>query len=177
MSQVDAEAGGVKEDNTIKLNAIENARPVVQNINIGAGMDTPTEGTSIAMAFDFYHMGKSTLNNVYATVSGDFSLDSSEMFYIGSVTAGNSVIDNEPSVIPAFAGTCSGVLTIHYEDSNGNEKTVDFDIPATEVMPVADFGGMDFGGGDFGGMDGYMPDEEPAKEIVPKWAFITGEIA
>jgi len=139
MSQVDAEAGGVKEDNTIKLNAIENARPVVQNINIGAGMDTPTEGTSIAMAFDFYNMGKSTLNNVYATVSGDFSLDSSEMFYIGSVTAGNSVIDNEPSVIPAFAGTCSGVLTIHYEDSNGNEKTVDFD--------------------------------------VPKWAFITGEIA
>lgn len=176
MSQVDAEAGGVKEDNTIKLNAIENARPVVQNINIGAGMDTPTEGTSIAMAFDFYNMGKSTLNNVYATVSGDFSLDSSEMFYIGSVTAGNSVIDNEPSVIPAFAGTCSGVLTIHYEDSNGNEKTVDFDIPATEVMPAADFGGMDFGGGDFGGMDGYMPDVEPAKEIVPKWAFITGEI-
>ena len=44
-------------------------------------------------------------------------------------------------------------------------------------MPVADFGGMDFGGGDFGGMDGYMPDVEPAKEIVPKWAFITGEIA
>ena len=49
-------------------------------------------------------MGKSTLNNVYATVSGDFELDSSTMFYIGSVSAGSSVTDNEPSVIPLVSG-------------------------------------------------------------------------
>lgn len=175
MNKTDTDAGGVKDENTVKLSAIENARPVVQNINIGAGMDSPVVNTSIAMAFDFYNMGKSTLNNVYATVSGDFELDSSTMFYIGSVSAGSSVTDNEPSVIPLVSGDAKGVLTIHYEDSNGNEKTVDFDIPATTVGEDTAIDG----GGDIVIPDdsGNTADTAVTKAILPTWLFIVIEIA
>jgi hypothetical protein len=35
-------------------------------------------------------MGKSTLNNVYATVEGDYTLTTGNMYYIGNVQSGAS---------------------------------------------------------------------------------------
>lgn len=46
---------------------MENARPVVDNIAVGS-WDAPVVNQPTALTFEFYNMGKSTLNNVHATV-------------------------------------------------------------------------------------------------------------
>lgn len=109
-------------------------------------------------------MGKSPLYNVTAKVSGDFT-PAGDMLIIGKVDPGtgkNWTIDVTPNV----EYHDSGVLTISYEDSNGNVTSYDTpfeadvmdaapDIPASQLYPDT-------------------PVEE--KKGVPIWAFILIEI-
>lgn len=133
MAQADANAGGVSDENKIRLQAVENARPAVQNLSVGYYWDTPTVNQSTTLSFDFYNMGKSTLDNVYVTLSGDFAFESGTMQIIGSVMAGSSSYQ-EISIVPTMEGMCNGILTVHFEDSNGDEVTKDFELPETYVQ-------------------------------------------
>jgi len=154
MSEVDVEHGGVSDENTIKLRAIENYRPVIENINIDS-WNGITVGNPVDLSFEFYNMGKSTLGNVYITVEGDFCLaNNSEMSYVGAVQGYGQEYVN-PQVVPLVGGEAHGTLVVHFEDSNGDEVTV----PA-EFSAFVD-GGFDGGwdGGFDGGFDGGWIDD------------------
>lgn len=173
MSKVDEEAGGVKEENVLRLQAVENARPVIENIAIGS-YDVPTVNQATSVSFEFYNMGKSTLSNVYFTFEGDYQLDTGEKYIQGSMEAGNSEFI-EVSLIPLVEGMAKGTIVIHFEDSNGEEVTVNKEMPETyiqgQMMPDPDFNGGDdlpVNGGDV---------VVAKKDIVPLWAFILIQVA
>lgn len=158
----------VKE--TINLQAVENSRPVVDNVFVGS-WDMPVINHPTALTFEFYNMGKSTLNNVHATVEGDFYLSTGSMYFIGNVQAGYSE-HAELEVIPTVEGMAKGTLVITFEDSNGNEVSVTKEFEAAvqgEYIP-------DYNGGDMGG--GMDPIIDAAKKpILPTWLFVIVQIA
>ncbi len=172
MSQTDAAAGGVTDENIIRLQAVENARPAVQNLMVGYSWDTPTVNQATTLSFNFYNMGKSTLDNVYITLSGDYSMEMGTMQIIGSVSAGSSSYQ-EISILPLMEGMCNGILTVHFEDSNGDEVTKDFELPETYVQGDYSTGG-----------DMFIPDigwDEPViggdvaevkEPLMPVWAYV-----
>lgn len=156
---------GEKVIETINLQAIENSRPVVDNIYVGA-WELPIVNQPTALSFEFYNMGKSVLNNVYATVEGDFYLSTGSMYFIGNVEAGYSEYA-ELEVIPTVEGMAQGTLVITFEDSNGDEVSITKEFESSvEGEYIPDY--TDYDMGDDTGML-----EDTAKEpILPLWAFL-----
>lgn len=158
----------VKE--TINLQAVENSRPVVDNIAVG-NWDMPTINQPTALTFNFYNMGKSPLNNVTATLSGDFYISTGSMYYIGNIQPGNPEYV-ELEVIPTIEGLAKGTLTITFEDSNGDEVEMTKEFEGNvqgEFIPDYGNGGMD------GGFIPEMP--EPKKPLIQVWLFVIIQIA
>lgn len=157
-------------DEVLNLQVAENARPVVQDIYLSS-YDQPRVNEVTTLTFNFYNMGKSTLNNVTATVISDFyqASDTSTKF-IGNVEAGAGNT-YEIDVIPLMEGDCPGQLKITYEDSNG--ETVELLADFTQfINPQVT---MDPGG------EGEFPVETPVvpeakKAIMPTWAFIIVQV-
>ncbi len=192
MSEIDKEHGGVSEENTLKIRVIENYRPVIENIYIDAYQGIIV-GQPVDLNFEFYNMGKSTLGNVYITIEGDFALaNNSAMSYVGAVQGyGQEYLS--PQIVPLVGGESHGTVTIHFEDSNGDEQTKSSDFQAWVEDPMGggDFGGdwnMNFGnisggyyngdlGGDFPfeegefGMEGDSVDEG-FFESIPWWGWV-----
>jgi len=107
----------------ILLQVKENLRPSVENVYVGWGSVTINQPA--AMNFEFYNMGKSTLNNTYITIEGDFMLaNGSNSYYIGNIQAGMPEYV-EFDVIPLVEGEAVGKMIIHMEDSNGDEVTME----------------------------------------------------
>ncbi len=147
----------------INLQAVENSRPVVDNIAVGS-WDGAFVNQATTLTFDFYNMGKSPLNNVRASVSGDFTLSTGDNLYIGNVEAGGQEL-GEMEVIPAIEGQAKGVLTVIFEDSTGQEVTLtkDFEgtiqgvyMPDPGTNPIPDGGIID----------------AAKNPILPPWLFI-----
>ncbi|MDF2845834.1 MAG: hypothetical protein K0R00_4260 [Herbinix sp.] len=165
--------GEIGESKTEKLNlqAVENSRPVVNNVQVYSYDGMITVGTPATLAFEFYNMGKSPLNNVIAKVEGDFIKSDGEMQIIGNVAEGTpSYVEFQ--VTPNLEGDAKGVLRFTFEDSNGDqvEFTQDFGT-FVSGMTIIDPGPIDPGTGVFN------PDEGAAKkEILPLWAFIVAQI-
>lgn len=151
---------------TINLQAVENTRPVVDNIVVGS-WEPPVVSQPTAMTFSFYNLGKSTLNNVKATVSGDYTLSTGDMYFIGNVDAGGQQYA-ELEVIPNVEGQAKGVLTVTFEDSTGQEVSVTKDFEGTiQGAFVPDPG------------TGAIPDggivAEAKKPILPVWLFVVAQ--
>ena len=187
MSSVDIEHGGVTDENSIKLHAVENYRPEIENVYIEA-YEGCYVGQPVDLSFEFYNMGRSTLGNVYVTIEGDFELaNNSSKTYVGAVSGYGQEYVN-PQIVPLVPGEAYGTIVVHFEDSNGDEqiKTAEF---STYVMG----GDMDYGDFediDWGNMSGnfYIPDfgdedwnpedmgdegEEGTKILgLPVWLFI-----
>ena len=154
-----------KVEEKLKLQVYSDDRPMVANISVGAG-DTPVLNESTSLSFDFNNMGKAILYNVTAKVKGDFK-STNEVLIIGNVNAGEGR-SWSMDVTPQVDGMGKGVLTISYEDSNGNVSSYDTDFesmvnatnpedtPDTPIDP--------------------MPIDEGPKDIIPLWAFICGNI-
>jgi hypothetical protein len=160
---------GETAEETINLQAVENSRPVVDNITVGS-WDAPIVNQPTTLSFQFYNMGKSALNNVHASVEGDFYLSTGNMYFIGNVEAGGQEYA-EMEVIPTLEGQAKGTLIVTFEDSNGDEVTVkkEFEgaIQGETIIPP---------GGE--GTGGEIPPAITAKAaILPTWAFILIQVA
>ncbi len=168
-------SGEVVEEE-ILLQVKENLRPSVENIYVGS-WDTPMVNQPTVMNFEFYNMGKSTLNNTYVTMEGDFMLaNGSNSFYIGNIVSGMPEYI-EFDIVPLVEGDAVGKLIIHMEDSNGDEVTMEKEFTAYIMgeMMWEDPGMFeDPGYMNPGYMDPSMPvDGEAAKEpIVNLWVFL-----
>ncbi len=154
---------------TINLQAVENSRPVVDNVVVGS-WDPPVVNQPTALTFDFYNMGKSALNNVRATVEGDYQLSTGDMLYIGNVEAGTQEF-GELEVIPMIEGEAKGNLIVTFEDSNGEEIKITKEFKGTiQGEYVPDPNGE--------GMGGEMPPVDTAKSpILPVLAFVILQLA
>ncbi len=154
---------------TINLQAVENSRPVVDNVVVGS-WDAPVVNQPTALTFEFYNMGKSPLNNVHAALEGDYTLSTGNMYFIGNVAAGSQEYA-ELEVIPNIEGQAKGTLVVTFEDSNGDEVSITKEFESTiqgELIP-------DPNGGVPGGE---LPNMPAAKTpILPIWAFIIVQIA
>ena len=116
-------------------------------------------------------MGRSPLNNVIATVEGDFTKADGSMYFIGNVEAGASTYV-EFDVMPGVEGMAKGVLKMSYEDSNGDkiEFTKDFERQVGAAIAF-DPSMQD------GSTDVFNPQMPIAKKaIMPIWAFILMEL-
>lgn len=166
-------SGEVVEEE-ILLQVKENLRPSVENIYLGWG-DNPIINQAITMNFEFYNMGKSTLNNTYVTVEGDFMLaNGSNSYYIGNISAGMPEYV-EFDVIPLVEGNAVGKMIIHMEDSNGDEVTMEKEFTSYVVGETSweDPGYYDPGYYDPGYSDPTMPvDGDAAEPILPLWMFL-----
>ncbi len=166
---------GETVEEEILLQVKENLRPSVENVYIGS-WDTPIVNQPTVLSFEFYNMGKSTLNNTYITIEGDFMLSNgSNSYYIGNISAGMpEYIEFE--VVPLIEGNAVGKMVIHMEDSNGDEVTMEKEFNANIMgeMMWEDPGYMD---------PGYMEPgfEDPSMQtggdlvkepIVPLWIFL-----
>ncbi len=171
-------SGEVVEEE-ILLQVKENLRPSVENVYIGS-WDTPMLNQPTTLSFEFYNMGKSTLNNTYITIEGDFTLSNgSNSYYIGNIAAGMpEYIEFE--VVPIVEGNAVGKMIIHMEDSNGDEVTMEkeFTTYVMGEMSWEDPGIMDPGYMDPGFEDPSMQTGgEVAKEpILPLWIFIAIQV-
>ncbi len=188
MSEVDRERGGVVDENNIKLRAVENYRPEIENIYIDA-YEGISVGVPVDLSFEFYNMGKSTLGNVYITIEGDFELaNNSTKSYVGAV-GGYSQEYVNPQIVALVPGEAYGTIVVHFEDSNGDEqiKTAEFsayvmggDMDWSEYDP--NFGNMSGGyynpgfpdnEGDWNPDDFEKDGEEGTKILgLPVWLFI-----
>lgn len=169
-------SGEVVEEE-ILLQVKENLRPSVENVYVGS-WDTPYVNQPTVMSFEFYNMGKSTLNNTYVTVEGDFMLSNgSNSYYIGNISAGMPEYI-EFDVVPLVEGNAVGKMIIHMEDSNGDEVTMEKEFTAYVMgdMMWSDPGMMDPGYMDPGYMDPGMDmpvSGDTAKEpILSIWWFL-----
>ena len=187
MSEVDRERGGVVDENNIKLRAVENYRPEIENIYIDA-WEGVYVGTPVDLSFEFYNMGKSTLGNVYITIEGDFELaNNSTKSYVGAVNGYSQEYVN-PQIVALVPGEAYGTIVVHFEDSNGDEQIKTAEFSAYVMGGDGDYSDYD---PNFGNMSGgyynpYFPDdngdwdpddfkngEEGAKILgLPVWLFI-----
>jgi len=163
---------GLTKVEELNLQAVENARPVADNINVYSFDGNVVAGSTATLAFDFYNMGKSVLNNVIASVEGDFTKADGTMQFVGNVEAGNSSYV-EFEVIPNVEGTAKGVLKISYENSNGEQVEFSKDFQS-EIMPSSS---VDSGIPEGGAIDVLNPEAVQAKkDIVPIWLFVIIQI-
>ena len=162
------ETGEIGESKVEELNlqAVENSRPKVNNAQVYSYNGAVVVGSAATLSFEFYNMGRSPLNNVTATVEGDYTQADGDMRFIGNVEAGSSQYV-ELDVIPNVEGTAKGVLKVSFEDSNGDlvEFTTDF---STEVTSATVF---DPGMGD-GSTDVFNPMPIAKEPILPVALFI-----
>lgn len=163
---------GVTRTEELNLQAIENARPELNNINIYSWDGNVVVGGTATLGFEFYNLGKSQLNNVTISVGGDFTKTDGDVKYIGNVAAGTPYYD-EFEVTPNVEGTAKAILTVTFEDSNGDEVSFTKEY-TTQVMPPMDFSNMMPGPDSMGA---FNPMPMAKKPILPVWGFILLEIA
>jgi len=163
---------GEKVTHELNLQVVENARPVVDNVQVYSWDGNVMVGNPATLGFEFYNMGKSMLNNVIATVEGDFVGSAGSMYFLGNVNAGDRQY-GEFDVIPNVEGMAKGILKITYEDSNGDEQVY---IKEFETFVM---GAQDWDPGiEDGGVDVFNPVlPEPKKPILPTWAFVVLQVA
>ena len=162
---------GEKRTEKLSLQAVENSRPVVDNVNVYSYDGAVMAGTPATLSFEFYNMGRSPLNNVIVRLEGDgFTKTDGDMYFIGNAAEGSSTYAEFP-VMPNSEGSVSGVLKVSFEDSNGDTVEVSKDF-TSDVMPAAV---IDPGSNDPGAGEVFNPGPIAKKAIIPIWAFFLME--
>jgi len=157
-----------KYEPELNLQAVENSRPVVDYVNVYSYDGNVVVGNPATLTFEFYNMGKSPLNNVVATVEGDFVKSDGNMYFVGTLAAGTPSFV-EFDVIPNVEGMAKGTVKITFEDSNGDEIEYIKEFESMVSSPIPWDPGMEPGGVD----DVFNPDVPQLKEeILPLWLFV-----
>lgn len=142
-----SDTNGEKVEEELLLHVKETLRPAVENIEI-APWPTPLVNSRATLCFEFFNRGRSTLNNTYAVISGDFKLaNGGNSYYIGNISEGQPEYV-EIDVIPLVAGDAMGSITIFMEDSDGAEFSYEYSFFGS--IGTED-GGMPMPGGLIGG--------------------------
>lgn len=136
MTYEDESANEFTAKETISIPVIQETRLMVDDVvappELYAGMQT---GSSVK----FYNMGKNTLNNLRADVSGDFDTPESNLYYVGNMESGKS--DSfDFSFIPRQEGPMRGTVVFTYEDASGKEWTYEkeFEFSVMAEMSMDD---------------------------------------
>ena len=118
-------------------------------------------------SINYRNMGNSTINNLVIRVDGDFTMDTSNVYYVGNMASGKSDYYNW-QFYPSEAGPLSGTVTFTYEDAAGNEHEYiqEFEFSVEEAW-VPDFP-----------IEEPMPDD-PMSQIgsMPLWQKIAIPVA
>lgn len=123
-------------------------------------------GEETSLTIDYVNKGKSAINNVEATISGD--IDSPTPYQrVGTIDGGkNGTIAF--AVTPQLEGENQVKIVITYEDSNGNTKERVFEATVEAMAYEPTDPGMD---------DPGMIDPEPASTFPWKYVIIAGVAA
>ena len=122
--------------------------------------DTMMVGDTGSVTLSYVNKGKNPIGNLEARLTGT-NLGSESYQYLGNLNAGTEgSVDFD--ITPDAAGNISGIITLNYEDSSGNPRTISKDFAATaEEMSY----------------DDYMPDydpsmDEPQQTGMPVWGWV-----
>lgn len=166
MSGVGA-SDGTKSEGTATVTV-----PVVQperfEITKVQGAETLMAGEEGLLEVTFVNKGKEPISNLSAEINGEKLRNPGQSQYLGNVQPG---IENtvEFTIASDTEGTITGMVTLTYENSAGQTKTITKEYSCT-VQPAMDMGG------DMGGME--MPIEpmpEP-QSGVPVWVWIVAVV-
>ncbi len=166
MSGVGA-SDGTKSEGTATVTV-----PVVQperfEITKVQGAETLMAGEEGLLEVTFVNKGKEAISNLSAEINGEKLRNPGQSQYLGNVQPGteNTV---EFTIASDTEGTITGMVTLTYENSAGQTKTITKEYSCT-VQPAMDMGG------DMGGME--MPIEpmpEP-QSGVPVWVWIVAVV-
>ncbi len=123
-------------------------------------------GEETSMTIDYVNKGKSAINNVEATISGDIDTPTAYQ-RVGTIDGGkNGTIAF--AVTPQLEGENQVKIVITYEDSNGNTKERVFEATVEAMAYEPTDPGMD---------DPGMIDPEPASTFPWKYVIIAGVAA
>lgn len=167
MSGVGA-SDGTKSDGsaTITVPVIQPERFEITKVE---GAETLMVGEEGYLEVTFVNKGKEAISNLSAEISGENLRNPGQSQYLGNVQPGteNSA---EFTISSDVEGTISGLITLTYENSAGETKTLTKEY-SCNVQPAMDMGGMDMG------ME--MPVEPMPEENagLPVWAWIVIVVA
>lgn len=123
-------------------------------------------GEETSLTIDYVNKGKSAINNVEATISGDIDTPTAYQ-RVGTIDGGkNGTIAF--AVTPQLEGENQVKIVITYEDSNGNTKERVFEATVEAMAYEPSDPGMD---------DPGMIDPEPASTFPWKYVIIAGVAA
>lgn len=122
--------------------------------------DTMMVGDTGSVTLSYVNKGKNPIGNLEARLTGT-NLGSESYQYLGNLNAGTEgSVDFD--ITPDAAGNISGIITLNYEDSSGNPRTISKDFTATaEEMNSDDI------------MPDYDPSmDEPQQTGMPVWGWV-----
>ncbi len=128
---VDKKMESLTSTETITIPVTQPDRFEVDDVQIDG---SPYVGDSIWCSVSYVNKGKSTIYNLSISVEGTGFTTGDTNTYVGNVEAGSG--DSfEPTLTASEAGTVSGTITFTYEDSSGNQSTVQktFETVAQEM--------------------------------------------
>ena len=120
-------------------------------------------GEETSMTIDYVNKGKSAINNVEATISGDIDTPTAYQ-RVGTIDGGTIAF----AVTPQLEGENQVKIVITYEDSNGNTKERVFEATVEAMAYEPTDPGMD---------DPGMIDPEPQSTFPWKYVIIAGVAA
>ncbi len=104
-------------EDTISIRVVHPLRLVVDPV---ADPGMLTVGERGYASVNYRNMGNTTINNLVVRVDGNFSMDTSNTYYVGNLASGKSDYYNW-QFYPEEAGTIEGTVTFTYEDAAGNQ--------------------------------------------------------
>lgn len=128
----EAMASGITIVETLSIQVVEDTRPEISGILVGAYGDLVC-GELNSMTLDLTNLGKSPLYNVELSITGDYQA-SRESYFLGKIEAGTGA-SHEFEITPLVEGVGDGVITVTYEDSNGVEGVIAEEFSA-EILPT-----------------------------------------
>ncbi len=150
-----------KSDNPYVANE-KMAIPVMQELRLEVEEINVPEMMPVFQPYEiyveFFNMGKSPLENMMVTTSGDFEITDGK-FFVGSFNAGSNEYYS-CTIMPMVEGPQEGVIKFEYEDAVGEKHSFEKTF-AFEAFPQPEQTDMEFPGDFEGG--GEFPMEEDTK--------------
>ena len=155
MSYEDLDGGAHTSADTITVPVTQEDRLVVDDILDPGWLMAGEQGY---VQIKYYNMGKTTLNNLRVSVSGDFTIDGDSSQYVGNMANGRSDYFSF-NFYPNQEGEMRGKATFTYENAQGDEQVIEKEF-TFNIQPAPEWEDP-----------GDMP-AEPVEQPMPLWQKI-----